>query len=175
MPERVDIIPGIQTSEKPRLMVRYVAGFAFDDNNRVLLVRKKVPRWQAGLLNGVGGKIEDGETPGQAMAREFKEETTLDTTSYQWKCFCVESHVDYEVHFFKAMFLRKDVSKVVSGGVNDVGEQLRWFFVTLLIAGSTGSTQLIGNLHWLIPMAQDWRNFQCRLMVRDNITERPTW
>jgi 8-oxo-dGTP pyrophosphatase MutT (NUDIX family) len=55
---------------------RYVVGFLFsEDESRVLLVWKNRPAWQDGKLNGVGGKIEAGETPLQAMEREFKEET----------------------------------------------------------------------------------------------------
>jgi len=56
--------------------VDYVCGFLFNgDFTNVLLIRKKRPEWQAGLLNGVGGKVEDGETPYAAMEREFMEET----------------------------------------------------------------------------------------------------
>jgi 8-oxo-dGTP pyrophosphatase MutT (NUDIX family) len=55
---------------------RYVVGFLFSqDESKVLLVWKNRPAWQNGKLNGIGGKIEAGETPLQAMEREFKEET----------------------------------------------------------------------------------------------------
>lgn len=55
---------------------RFVLGFLFsEDGSRVLLVWKNRPAWQNGKLNGVGGKIEPGETPLQAMKREFLEET----------------------------------------------------------------------------------------------------
>lgn len=66
---------------------RYVLGFIFDSYKvgdkqerfvSVLLERKQRPAWQAGKLNGVGGKIELGESPFEAMHRECKEETTLD-------------------------------------------------------------------------------------------------
>lgn len=41
---------------------RYVVGFLFDSEFRqVALIRKQKPQWQAGLLNGIGGKIEYGE------------------------------------------------------------------------------------------------------------------
>jgi len=57
----------------------YVLGFLFDtDENRVVLIRKTKPSWQAGKLNGVGGKIEGDEHPKQAMQREFREETGVD-------------------------------------------------------------------------------------------------
>jgi hypothetical protein len=64
---------------KPPVKDRYVLGFVFsEDSSRVLLVWKNRPAWQAGKLNGIGGKIEAGETPLQAMQREFREETLVD-------------------------------------------------------------------------------------------------
>lgn len=55
---------------------QYVLGFAFNlSGDRVALVRKARPDWQAGKLNGFGGKVEPGETPHAAMHREFLEET----------------------------------------------------------------------------------------------------
>ena len=51
--------------------MRYVAGFMFDSSyENVLLIRKTKPKWQEGLLNGVGGKIEPGEKELDAMKRE---------------------------------------------------------------------------------------------------------
>lgn len=55
---------------------RFVLGFCFDFGyHNVLLIEKNRPPWQAGKLNGIGGKIEEGESPAAAMAREFREET----------------------------------------------------------------------------------------------------
>lgn len=54
---------------------RYVLGFAFDLMGRVAMIKKARPEWQAGLFNGIGGKIEPGETSKEAMSREFLEET----------------------------------------------------------------------------------------------------
>ena len=64
---------------KPALAERYCLGFMFDPAyERVLLMVKKRPAWQEGLLNGIGGKIESGESCLEAMNREFFEETGLD-------------------------------------------------------------------------------------------------
>lgn len=53
-----------------------VVGFAFDDKLlNVALIKKKKPEWQKGYLNGVGGKVKDGEGYHEAMTREFEEET----------------------------------------------------------------------------------------------------
>src|ERR1700690_3869942 len=57
---------------------RFVLGFLFDPSRiAVLLIRKARPDWQRGKLNGIGGKIEVGEVPSQAMEREFREESGL--------------------------------------------------------------------------------------------------
>lgn len=57
-------------------MARYVVGFMFTtDLSKVLLILKNKPEWQSGKLNGIGGKVEDGETFHAALAREFLEET----------------------------------------------------------------------------------------------------
>ena len=61
-------------------MQEYVVGFLFDEDARryhktghgnVVLIEKNRPAWQAGRLNGVGGHIEIGETPDEAISREF--------------------------------------------------------------------------------------------------------
>jgi 8-oxo-dGTP diphosphatase len=57
---------------------KFVVGFAFSKtSNKYLLVEKLRPKWQEGCLNGIGGKIEPGELPMDAMDRECLEETGL--------------------------------------------------------------------------------------------------
>lgn len=84
-------------------MRHYVLGLAFDaDAENVLLIRKNRPDWQAGKLNGAGGKVEPGETPLQAMIREFQEETGLDTSAAYWTPFGRIEAPQYVVHCFRA-------------------------------------------------------------------------
>ena len=67
--------------------MNYVLGFAFDragQGARVALIRKDHPEWQAGRWNGVGGKIEEGESSGAAMEREFREETGVTIPAAAW-------------------------------------------------------------------------------------------
>jgi 8-oxo-dGTP diphosphatase len=64
----------------------YVLGFAFTpEADKVVLIRKKHPAWQAGLLNGVGGKVEKDELHVDAMVREFYEETGVLISADQWE------------------------------------------------------------------------------------------
>lgn len=71
-------------------MKEYALGFWFlsaKSNGMVTLIQKVKPEWQAGKLNGVGGLVEEGENPLEAMQREFKEETGVETALDDWKCF----------------------------------------------------------------------------------------
>ncbi len=68
--------------ELPKMLneQHYVLGFIpiHDESEptkrKVLLIRKNHPDYQAGKLNGIGGKVEPGEDPLTAMVRECKEE-----------------------------------------------------------------------------------------------------
>lgn len=60
------------------MKTNYVVGLAFNSMaDHVLLIKKLRPEWQKGLLNGIGGKIEKGEAPLEAMHRESAEEAGL--------------------------------------------------------------------------------------------------
>lgn len=92
----------------------YVLGFAFDqDLKHVVLLEKAKPEWAAGMWNGLGGKLEPGETGIEAMVREFKEECGVDVPEGSWKlmgafqrqgwfveCFCARTD---DIHDAKTM------------------------------------------------------------------------
>jgi len=66
-------------------MKKYVVGLCFNSAmDSIVLIRKNRPKWQRGLLNGVGGHIEDGEAAITAMVREFREETGVVTGNADW-------------------------------------------------------------------------------------------
>lgn len=125
---------------------KYVCGFLRGEDDWVLLVRKNTPAWQAGKLNGVGGKIEENEKPDDAMKREWTEEIGEGDPS--WRKFCVVSGNGYEVHFYAADFLAA-LRHGFSATHNDVGEEL----VTFELAYILDHDDVIPNLKWLLPMA----------------------
>ncbi|MBR4172593.1 MAG: (deoxy)nucleoside triphosphate pyrophosphohydrolase [Kiritimatiellae bacterium] len=55
-----------------------VVGAVIRDGERVLMAQRPAGKTQAGLWEFPGGKIECGETPEQALARECWEELRLD-------------------------------------------------------------------------------------------------
>lgn len=64
----------------------YVCGFAFNEQmNKVALITKNRPKFLAGKTNGIGGKVEEGESPPEAMVREFEEEAGVKTNVLEWQ------------------------------------------------------------------------------------------
>lgn len=124
----------------------YVAGFFFDQSGEhVLLVRKNRPKWQAGKLNGVGGHIEQGESPLDAMVREFYEETDAQTMHRDWRQFATVGGNGFTVHFFENRSIFP-IYKTVTD------EDIGIYQVDQLLAGKY---PMISNLRWLIPLALD--------------------
>jgi 8-oxo-dGTP pyrophosphatase MutT (NUDIX family) len=131
----------------------YVLGFMFSSDYRfVALIKKDHPAWQADLLNGIGGKIEPGEEPIDAMVREFREETGYATTPPQWKHYAAMSgendggEGDFIVHCFATI---GDL-----GGVHTMDE--REPVVARPVRGIIASAyRMIDNLPWLILLAMD--------------------
>lgn len=81
--------------------MKYVLGAMFnDDLTKLCLILKKTPSWQAGQYNLVGGKVEDGETGNQAMAREFLEETSVDTSPESWLPVVTSKGPDFTIDVF---------------------------------------------------------------------------
>lgn len=67
-------------------MVETVLCYIKKDDKYLMLYRnKKKSDPNKGKWMGVGGHIENGETPDEAMKREIKEETGLTVKSYQFK------------------------------------------------------------------------------------------
>ncbi len=137
---------------------RYVRGFMFsDDWLRVLLIRKLKPKWQFGLLNGIGGHIEKGESEAEAMVREFKEETGVQTTKDEWKQTVILFGQTWSVYFYRAC---GDIDSAVNAAP-DEGDVRQ---VPLRLLGNYDHLT-ISNLAWIIPMQLD--NIQFPVMVHD--------
>lgn len=63
--------------------MEYTLAFIFDDTlSEVLLIKKTKPDWQAGYLNGIGGKREHNETTTDCIIREVYEECGLRNIHY---------------------------------------------------------------------------------------------
>jgi len=123
---------------------KYVAGFLFRAEDReVALICKTKPDWQRGKLNGIGGKVEGREGVGNAMVREFQEETGH--LEHRWTKFCTLQVPHASVSFFKCSFGDGAILR------STTEEEVYWFTVESLL--SNPFARILPNLRWLIPMA----------------------
>lgn len=136
-------------------MRNYVLAFMVDaTKNQILLIKKKRPAFQAGKMNGIGGKIEGDETPVDAIIREVEEETGLKTTEYEWANFGEMRLPDGgKVHLFKTF--RDDLENALSMTDEEV--------VVMDIDYNVLKPLVMPNLIWLIDVAMD--NTLCSLSV----------
>lgn len=65
---------------------RQVLGFVFDSACRFWLVRKRDPEWQKGRLNGIGGKVSEGETSLEAMKNSGLRDLGIDAPWEEYAC-----------------------------------------------------------------------------------------
>lgn len=143
-------------------MTEYVVGFMFSyDMQSVVLIRKKRPSWQAGLLNGIGGKLESGETFSDAMAREFQEETGCITQADTWHHFLTLQGTD-DGHAFEVRgFATQGPCSRCKTTTDEEIEQcnVRW-------EAEDCWRDSVDNLAWIIPMAQNFlRNGRPRYAI----------
>ncbi len=129
-------------------MNAYVVGF-LRENDKILLIKKNRPAWQAGKLNGIGGHIEVGETPNEAMVREFAEEAGLKILD--WFKSAVMLGQDWIVHVFYAYGPVHQAMSVTSENV-------------LVVRIDRLPANVLPNLRWLIPLCFD-----------KQISAKPVW
>ena len=99
-----------------------VVGAIIKDGDRYLVGQRAANKAQGGLWEFMGGKIEPGETPEQALARECREELNLEIED--------ERIVDSVVHEYPEKTIRLTLieCKPKSGSVPKALEhqQIRW-------------------------------------------------
>ncbi len=100
-----------------------VAGVIFNDDSRVLVVRKR----DAAKFTLPGGKLEDGETALEAAIREIREELGLDLEP-----------ADLE-----------ELGSVEGFAANEVGEPIRSTIFTCRYVGASSAHGEIEQMRWI--------------------------
>lgn len=131
--------------------MHYVVGFQFNnDGDRVAVIRKGRPEWQAGLWNGIGGGVERGESVKDAMEREFSEETGVFQGSVIWRPFVdLRTWTHNLVTFFSSF---TDSVELVRTATD---EEVNVYSLGRLHALKE---QLVPNVLWLIELALTMRS-----------------
>lgn len=143
------------------MRTNYVCGFArmpeHGSNPVILLLQKQFgPPCVLGKLNGIGGKVESGESDVDAMHREWREETGLNF-NLKWRAFATIAFQEMLVTFFSASIheslSRRSVEMLT---VNDVGEAFVLLPLNRALSIEKSRFQdyeVVPNLLWLLPAA----------------------
>ena len=151
---------------KPLDPERMVLGFMFDNDlhpafRQVALILKQRPKWQEGLWNGIGGHIKEGETPEQAMQREFNEEAGINTDAWER---CIEMSGEFEGKHHWVLYTFRAACPLEGLPVkSETDEKVGTWALSSLWGLNT-----IGNLKWIVPLlATNTIEFPIKLLNRD--------
>lgn len=144
------------SKSRPLKIEEYVLGLAFDvyDVSKAVLLQKQRPEWQAGLLNGPGGKIRPGESRKEAMIRKFGEECGLFTEEEDWEPVATIIGKTWCVHVFQARVL----SEHCHTHRDEVVDTFDW---------SSHVKRMVPLLDWLFPLALS-DSVQRPITIHDN-------
>lgn len=125
-------------------MKHYTIGAVFaSDFSHVLLIEKQKPAWQKGHWNFPGGSVEPGESSSECVAREFREETSMNIPHMDWRFIgVIKSDLGYQVDFW-AVVEKKEYGEPQT--ITD--ETIDWHQCDNL------PENCISNIYWLVPFA----------------------
>lgn len=129
------------------LVQEYVVLLVFDESHEhIILIKKdRGPAMVVGHWNGLGGKIEDGETPQEAMSRETREEAGIAVDPRGIQMLCALEGNGYRVHFGHTYL----DNVVFASYATEETEEVRHFPIDRL------PDTIMHNLRWMIPLATD--------------------
>jgi 8-oxo-dGTP diphosphatase len=133
-------------------MQNYVVGFLHDEHD-VVLIKKNRPDWQRGLLNGIGGHIEETDFwPVHAMTREFEEETGVHIHELDWDHFLTLEGPEATIYVY-AYADQNGLMKTVD---TKTDEEVDIYDMTYL---DDWDTMTVPNLRWIIPLMMQRANY----------------
>jgi len=127
---------------------RFVSVLLFDGHGEeVALLRKQRPDFLKGKLMPIGGKIEENETPTQAILRELREEANLNLEEKDLVNFAFLRGDSFDISFYY------NFSDSIFRIESLTDEKIDRFYVTFLETLDVGP-----DVSWLIPMALSIKN-----------------
>ncbi len=111
------------------------------DHRQVVLMRRTRPVWQAGRVNGLGGRLMPGETAATAARREVREECGVDVA--EWREVLVWEDAEYVMHVMR--------------GESEQAREARTMEDQEVFLADVHALphNVIDNLRWLVPLALD--------------------
>ena len=109
------------TSTQNLLLV--VACALIDADNRILLAQRPEGKSLAGLWEFPGGKLEQGETPEQALIRELSEELSITIKQDCLSPLTFASHTYEKFHLLMPLYICRRYQGIPRGAE---GQNLKW-------------------------------------------------
>jgi 8-oxo-dGTP diphosphatase len=139
----------------------YVNGFCINlTTQQVLCIEKQRPLFQKGKWNGIGGKIEPGENPKHAMAREFHEECGVLTDPTDWQHTLSLEGSDFVVHFYRRFVT--DFPLVTQ----TTDERLGFMYLKDIMDSVNQPVPVLANMRWILPFQFFGEGYDMPLTVR---------
>jgi len=137
----------------------YTVGFLFSPTMReVLLIEKNRPAWQAGKLNGIGGKRQEDEPAFVCQVREFEEEAGVRVL--HWREIgsiegpeCYDENMALKYPMFHVTVFAACAHLAEWDAVKAMTDEPIHKVPVHDILYGAGPFTTIPNLKWLIPMA----------------------
>lgn len=139
-----DLLWGI--SEMSVLLVSAVA--LIDAEGRLLLAQRPEGKSMAGLWEFPGGKVEEGETPEEALIRELQEELGIDTWASCLAPLTFASHAYEKFHLLMPLFACRKWDGIPQ---SREGQSLKWVRASELRDYPMPPADIP-----LIPILRDW-------------------
>lgn len=112
----------------PILLV--AAAALVDVDNRVLIARRPEGKSMAGLWEFPGGKVDAGETPEFALARELREELSIEVCETCLAPFAFASHAYDSFHLLMPLYICRQWQGDIAPRE---GQQIKWVHATRLV------------------------------------------
>ena len=119
--------PAVETRSSFVRQITVVAAVIRDAEGRVLMTQRPADRHMGGLWEFPGGKIDDGEAPSEALARELDEELGIEVEVGRPLTFAVHEEPGLRI------LLLFYAARIVSGSLRGhEGQAVEWVAVSAL-------------------------------------------
>lgn len=108
-----------------RPIILVAAAALIDVDGRVLVAQRPSGKSMAGLWEFPGGKVQDGETPEEALVRELREELALDVCGPCLHPLTFSSHAYDDFHLLMPLYQCRNWE---GRPVPQEGQEIRWVY-----------------------------------------------
>jgi 8-oxo-dGTP diphosphatase len=107
----------------PKRITLVVACALVDEDNRVLIAKRPGDKHMGGLWEFPGGKVEENETPEEAIIRELAEELGIDVTQSCLAPLTFASHDYDKFHLLMPLYICRQWNGEIEA---KEGQELTW-------------------------------------------------